>query len=810
MAFPASFDLSSLDGSNGFILNGIDNDDFAGGSVSNAGDVNGDGIDDLIVGAFRGDPNPDGGINTSYNAGESYVIFGSTGPAGASFNLSDLDGSNGFVINGIDDSDRAGIEVNGAGDINGDGFDDLVIGADYADPNGNNNAGESYVVFGSASNGAALNLADLDGSNGFVVNGINNGDRLGRSFTGAGDVNGDGLDDVVIGAFYADGNGSSFAGESYVIFGATSNSAVLDLTNLNGTNGFTINGVANFSTLGRSVSIAGDINGDGLDDIILGANYAFGLSGAPRSGEAYVIFGATTNAATLDLSNLNGTNGFIIGSRTDPAARLGTSVSRVGDINGDGFDDVIISAIRATTGSSANAGKSYVVFGSANSFGVTLDLSTLNGTNGFVINGIDSDDFSGNSVSGTGDINGDGLDDLIIGAFLGDPNGSSNAGESYVIFGSTDGFDATLDLSDLDGLNGFVLNGIDSDDRAGSSVSGAGDINGDGINDVIIGASRGDPNGSFNAGEAYVVFGQSVSSDPTDGDDDLSGSSGDDAIELLGGDDAYSGGEGNDSVRGGEGNDTIFGDAGDDTLKGNAGNDELFGGAGNDQLGGIGGDDTLAGGLGNDFYTINSISDVIVEMADEGIDTVQSTIDFTLSSNLERLVLIEGTGETSGQGNINDNTLFGNSNNNALDGLAGDDVLYGAAGSDTLEGGIGTDILFGGDGDDLLVGGAGNDILFGDGGSDTFVFEPGSGRDAVRDFDAALDVLDLRPLFDSFGYSGNDPIGDGYLRFGVNGNNTFVQVDADAAGETSQLQNLLVLRDFTAVASLQVGQNVLV
>jgi hypothetical protein len=479
-------DLGNL-GDRGFRIGGADFHDLSGCSVSGAGDVNGDGLADVIVGAIFADSG-DG----SY-AGASYVVFGSI--SSTLFDLANL-GTGGFRINGRDFDDRSGNSVSGAGDVNGDGLSDLIVGAVFADPGGISAAGESYVVFGKVGS-TAVDLGAL-GAGGFRIDGIDVGDNAGRSVSGAGDVNGDGLADLIVGANNADPGGAIFAGASYVVFGKTTSTPV-DLAAL-GSGGFRINGIDMGDNAGRSVSGAGDVNGDGLADLIVGARGA-DPGGDGSAGESYVVFGKT-DSMPVDLSNL-GTGGFRIDG-IDDSDYSGAAVSGGGDVNGDGLADLIVSAYGADPGGNSSAGESYVVFGKTSD--APVDLANL-GAGGFRIDGIDAGDRSGSSVSGAGDVNGDGFADLIVGASNARPGGVIFAGESYVVFGKVDS--NAVDLANL-GTGGFRINGIDAYDRSGFSSSGAGDVNGDGLADVIVGAIYADPDDDIDAGESYVIFSASI------------------------------------------------------------------------------------------------------------------------------------------------------------------------------------------------------------------------------------------------------------------------------------------------------------
>ncbi len=584
--------LASLNGSNGFKLDGETIGERSGQHTSSAGDFNGDGIPDLLLGA------------PSYNAvtGRCYVIFGGSkiSPWGL-LPLSTLNGIDGFKIDGETVGDQSGIAVSPAGDVNGDGMDDLIIGAQRY----NSWTGRAYVIFGDAppvlinnsltlSTGAAItlnatylaatdlnhnnntlvfipsgvshgqfetinnpgiplvnftqqqvtsgaiqfvhdgmlvppsynitvrstgiawtgplpaqinfigtpqthfpaiiSLVNLNGQNGFKIDGEVTYDVSGHSVSTAGDINGDSYADLLIGAYgYPNGDGK---GRSYVVLGkpGIGSSGLLELVDLNGTNGFKLDGEAQNDWSGFSTSAAGDINGDGQNDLLIGAPWHGG-----NVGRSYAVFGGVGvgQGGVVSLGNLTSVNGFKFDGEAIGDG-CGWSVA-AGDINGDGYSDLLIGA----PNHDGYVGRSYVIFGGTGMApGGLLPLASLNGTNGFKLDGETSYSYSGYSVSSAEDVNGDGYADLLIGSY----GYANNSGCSYVVFGGPGiGQSGFLSLSNLTGINGFKLYGETVNDYSGNSVSSAGDINGDGYGDLLIGAYG----HSTNTGRSYVVFGGS-------------------------------------------------------------------------------------------------------------------------------------------------------------------------------------------------------------------------------------------------------------------------------------------------------------
>ena len=351
-------------------------------------------------------------------------------------------------------------------------------------------------------------------------------------------------------------------------------------------------------------------------------------------------------------------------------------------------------------------------------FGPTFNLTDLNGSNGFAINGIAALDLSGSSVSSAGDVNGDGIDDLIIGAIWAEPNGI-NSGQSYVVFGSNSGFGAGLDLSTLNGSNGFAINGIAANDGSGWSVSSAGDVNGDGFDDLIIGARFADPNGIINAGQSYVLFGQGTTptNQPLVANTDSATTAQNTAVTL----------EASTLLA----NDT---DPNGDSLS-------LTG-----VTNAVNGSVTFSNG--NVIFTpsTNFTGNASFNYS------ISDGFGGTSSANVNVAV---GGNQIGGNGN---DILTGTAGNDSIDGGNGNDILFGYAGNDTLIGGNGTDLLLGSAGDDLLEGGNGEDTLRGGLGEDIFVFAAGEGIDTITDFSLGTDKIGLTGglTFGDLSFSGNE------------------------------------------------------
>ena len=445
--------------------------DWSGYSVAGAGDVNGDGCDDFLIGT-------EWDRDAGYFAGQTYLILGKPSGWAMDNDLSASDASFG----GEERLDWYAFSVAGAGDVNGDGYDDILIGAFRNDDVGYA-AGQTYLIFGKASGWEMdTNLSASDAS----FRGENVGDWSGYSVAGAGDVNGDGYDDILIGAQCNDAGGDG-AGQTYLILGKSSDWA-MD-TNLSASDASFL-GEGPFNGSGVSVAGAGDVNGDGYDDILIGG---FGnTDGGIETGQTYLILGKPSGWA-MD-TYLSATDASFWGE--DQEDHSGESVTGAGDVNGDGYDDILIGAWGNDEGGS-NAGQTYLILGRAFGWAMDTDLSVSDAS----FCGEGKLDYSGYSVSGAGDVNGDGYDDILIGAY-GNDEGNSNTGQTYIVLGKASGWAIDVNLS----ASNASFWGENVGDSSGRSVAGVGDVNGDGYDDIIIGAP-GDYNIS-RTGQTYLILGK--------------------------------------------------------------------------------------------------------------------------------------------------------------------------------------------------------------------------------------------------------------------------------------------------------------
>ncbi|MFZ2870719.1 calcium-binding protein [Zavarzinia sp.] len=638
---------------------------FTGGTASVAGalgDVNGDGMADLLVSASSGD-----------NTGLA-VVFGRSDLATQAFDISTLDGTNGFWLPGAGSAAKVG-------DVNGDGLDDILItlsGRAASDP--------FYIVYGRADAPASVDASSVDGVDGFRVLGA-------TKVSAIGDINGDGRDDLFTTATWF---------QSYVVFmPADVGADGLDASSVDGDNGFQVSGYGAWS-----VCAAGDINGDGFDDIAAGVDGGDGAVGLilGHAGSAVDRVGTSarehiTGSLESDVLNGAGGNDLLRGLDGDDLLIGGSG----GDIlsGGEGID----------TASFATGSHGVVVdlvAGTASGRGLGNDtLISIES----VIGSLGDDDIAG--TDGDNRIDGNLGADRMAGRLGDDVYVIDNVGDQ-VLEGRNQGHDAVeTSLADYV-LAPHVedLTFVGSGDFRGTGNTLANVIVGGAGNDVLNGSLGGDTMRGGAGDDLYIVDqgGDIVEESADSGFDTVhtewSYTLTDHVEALVLRGTAGASGTGNDLANALTGNDAanvLSGLGGDDTLSGKAGADRLLGGDGNDRLDGGSGDDVLRGGLGDDIYVVDSLGDQLSEANGGGLDTVLTSLSFTLASGFENLTILTSQA-VDGTGNSAANVLIGGNGANVLAGLRGSDTLTGAGGADIFVFGTGF-------GQDRITDFASNDVI---------------------------------------------------------------------------------------------------
>lgn len=448
----------------GFRIDGTGSRYVLGIRVSGAGDVNGDGLADMVVSAVPPPESP-----WDFATGEVYVVFGKRG-----YSTVDLSGSfDGLLIKAVE-PESGMVKVSGAGDFNGDGLADIVIGAPNARVNDQIQAGRAYIVFGRRQPGA-VDLNNL-GSGGEIISGAQAYSLLGLSVSGAGDVNGDGLSDVLIGA---PGAGVDDEGRAYIVLGRRT-------VGTTGPSVSVISGNSYFDRVGRYVSGAGDVNGDGLSDVII------------RGSDIHVIFG-TPQPQYVNTAYLSAERGVTIEEGGGFRSFFFSSVSGLGDINGDGYSDFAVTSPLWNGELGDEVGTCFIFWGG--DLPPVLD-STAFPDHGFRLEGTVPNGRACTEIAGAGDFNGDGLAEFIIGTeSYYYPEEEANA---FLVNGTTSAI--TRPLSWIRTYGTLVRGEAQGGDGAGRRVSAAGDVNGDGLSDFLVSASATDTSNGENSGRVYVVF----------------------------------------------------------------------------------------------------------------------------------------------------------------------------------------------------------------------------------------------------------------------------------------------------------------
>jgi hypothetical protein len=490
---PVVVDLANAD----LTFLGEEANDWAGYSVSPAGDVNNDGYDDFLVGAPRTKVEVEPG--RELGAGAAYLVLGREGedwPLSPIY-LSQADAQ--FV--GQETDGMTGRQNYTAGDVNGDGYDDFLISGWTAESS-LPQQGKAYLYLGRSNVdwGLAHPAEQADAS--FL--GENELDFAGYYLSAAGDVNGDGYDDFLITSpRYSIFNTETISGTGkvYLILGREAADWGLDYSLADADASFV--GEAADDRAGRSAAGVGDVNDDGYDDFLIGAIY--NDEGGPEAGQSYLFLGQAAEGAPdydpdrpwwgTDYSVAGADASFIGEAEGDESGRR---VAGAGDVNGDGYDDFLIGASRHDY-VAPDVGKAYLILGK-HSANWGMDFPLAQASAGFV--GENAEDQAGRRVSGAGDVNGDGFADFLIGAPHNN-RGGERAGAAYLMFGRSDAAAWTSNFS-LRHAN-VIYVGEAALDVAGYDVAPAGDVDGNGFDDILIGA-YGSKRETDSPGKAYVIL----------------------------------------------------------------------------------------------------------------------------------------------------------------------------------------------------------------------------------------------------------------------------------------------------------------
>ncbi|MDX1589453.1 MAG: Ig-like domain-containing protein [Oleiphilaceae bacterium] len=546
----ADLAMNNFSSSDGFRVQGFEAGDYFGRSLGSGGDINGDGFEDFVIGVSLSD------INAG-DAGAAYVIFGKAGATRADLAVDALASDDGFLIHGATGADYLGMTVDLSGDLNGDGYDDAVVIASH-DDSAVADGGMIYVIWGqSGSTRANVDVSALSSSDGFRIRPHESGDFLGNAtyidpqnaqyLDVGGDFNGDGIHDLIIGHSSSDNDGGD-SGLAYVIFGQTgATRSDIELATI-GSEGFRITtGGASAELMGHSVQFMGDFNGDGFNDLAIGAPRSDEVAG--DAGQAYVLFGQGSGTySDVNLAAMTDTEGFAVKTSVG-SSWLGGSVS-ASDINGDGLSDLLIGNV-ASDESAGDSGSVIAIYGHTSANYPDLSVGSIPTGSGFTIVGEDASDFAGHAVVGAGDVNGDGIDDILMSSWY-DDEGGGDAGAAWLIYGRSGTSRSDIQLSTLTSADGFKAMGANGVDYFGRT-NAAGDLNGDGFQDMIVSSPLGDLNGA-DTGEANVIWGQDFLSVV---DTSLTGTSGADLLVGTSSGETINGGGGADRISAGAGDDIV-------------------------------------------------------------------------------------------------------------------------------------------------------------------------------------------------------------------------------------------------------------